>query len=318
MLLAALAGKGRILIEINWTSSTFAGVTVRKLRKQPMFPLFIDFLLIFLGALLQALSMALFYIPGNLAAGGVSGVAQLIGNATGWPVGTLYVVLNLPLLLLGWRYLGGRRFLVRTVFAVLVYSIAMNLLTLIVPVDGITVDPMLNALYGGVIGGVGVGLVLRGQGTTGGTDILVRLLNRWRGIPYSHTYIATDVVVVFAAGLSFGWTLALYAVVALYVGGVAAEFAAEGVRTTRTVIIITQHPQAVAQKVMTDLQRGVTMWSGLGMYSGQERQILFCIVSRAEVNPIKSIVHEADPQAFVVIGEAYEALGEGFKPLQPP
>ncbi len=283
-----------------------------------MFPLLLDYVLIFIGALLQALSMALFYIPGHLAAGGVSGVAQLIGNATGWSVGTLYVVLNLPLLLLGWRYLGGRRFLVRTVFAVLVYSFAMDLLALIVPANGITSDPMLNALYGGVIGGVGVGLVLRGQGTTGGTDILVRLLNRWRGIPYSHTYIATDVLVVFAAGLSFGWTLALYAVVALYVGGVAAEFAAEGVRTTRTVLIITRDPHAVAQRVMTDLQRGITMWSGVGMYSGQERQILLCIVSRAEVNPIKAIVHEADPQAFVVIGEAYEALGEGFKPLQPP
>lgn len=283
-----------------------------------MIALLRDYLLITSGALLQALSMALFYIPGKLAAGGVSGVAQLIGNATGWSVGTLYVVLNLPLLLLGWRYLGGRRFLLRTIFAVLIYSLAIDLLSRIVPANGLTSDPMLNALYGGVVGGVGVGLVLRGQGTTGGTDILVRVLNRWRGIPYSQTYIATDVLVVFAAGLSFGWTLALYAVVALYVGGVAAEFAAEGVRTTRTVMIITQNPQAVAQRVMTDLQRGVTMWSGLGMYSGQERQILFCIVSRAEVNPIKAIVHEADPQAFVVIGEAYEALGEGFKPLQPP
>jgi uncharacterized membrane-anchored protein YitT (DUF2179 family) len=288
-----------------------------KAEKQIMFTLLRDYVLIISGALLQALSMALFYIPGKLAAGGVSGIAQLIGNATGWSVGTLYVVLNLPLLLLGWRYLGKRRFLTRTIFAVLVYSLAIDLLSRIVPANGITSDPMLNALYGGVIGGVGVGLVLRGQGTTGGTDILVRLLSRWRGIPYSHTYIATDVLVVFAAGLSFGWTLALYAVVALYVGGVAAEFAAEGVRTTRTVIIITRDPQAVAQRVMTDLQRGVTMWSGLGMYSGQERQILFCIISRAEVNPIKSIVHEVDPQAFMVIGEAYEALGEGFKPLRP-
>jgi uncharacterized membrane-anchored protein YitT (DUF2179 family) len=125
------------------------------------------------------------------------------------------------------------------------------------------------------------------------------------------------VFVVFIAGLSFGWELALYAVVALYVGGIAAEFAAEGVRTTRTVLIITTNPQPVAQRVIDELQRGVTLWQGQGMYSGQERQILFCTVSRAEVNPIKAIVHEADPQAFVVIGEAYEALGEGFKSLRP-
>jgi uncharacterized membrane-anchored protein YitT (DUF2179 family) len=276
-----------------------------------------DYVLIFIGVLLQALSMVLFYIPGNLAAGGVSGIAQLIGNFTGWPIGTLYIALNVPLLALGWRYLGGRRFLARTVFAVLAYSVLMDVLTIVLPQNGLTSDSILNALYGGVIGGIGVGLVLRGQGTTGGTDILVRLLNIWRGIPYSQTYIATDVFVVFTAGLSFGWTLALYAVVAMYVGGIAAEFAAEGVRTTRTVMIITTNPQPVAERVLDELQRGVTMWQGVGMYSGQERQILFCAVSRAEVNPIKAIVHEADPQAFVMIGEAYEAFGEGFKSLKP-
>jgi uncharacterized membrane-anchored protein YitT (DUF2179 family) len=287
------------------------------MKDHHLFPLVRDYTLISFGIILQALSMVLFYIPGNLAAGGLSGIAQLIGNFTGWPVGTLYIVLNVPLLALGWKYLGGRRFLTRTIFAVLGYSIAMDLLAVVVPPGGLTSDLILNALYGGVIGGVGVGLVLRGQGTTGGTDILVRLLNNWRGIPYSQTYIATDLLVVFTAGLSFGWTLALYAVVAMYVGGIAAEFAAEGVRTTRTVLIISANPQPVAQRVIDELQRGVTMWQGLGMYSGQERQILFCTVSRAEVNPIKAIVHEADPQAFVVIGEAYEALGEGFKSLRP-
>ena len=282
-----------------------------------MFPLFRDSALIFIGVVLQALSMVLFYIPGKLAAGGISGVAQLISNFTGWPVGTLYIILNVPLLALGWRYLGGRRFLIRTIFAVLGYSIAMDVFTRLLPTNGLVSDSILNALYGGVIGGIGVGLVLRGQGTTGGTDILVRLLSIWRGIPYSQTYIATDVFVVFAAGLSFGWQLALYAVVALYVGGLAAEFAAEGVRTTRIVLIITTNPQPVAQRVIGELQRGVTVWQGIGMYSGQTRDVLFCTVSRAEVNPIKAIIHEADPQAFVVIGEAYEALGEGFKPLGP-
>ena len=287
------------------------------MKQHPFLPLVRDYTLITIGVILQALSMVLFYIPGNLAAGGLSGIAQLIGNFTGWPIGTLYIVLNVPLLALGWRYLGGRRFLTRTVFAVLSYSSIMDVLTVILPKNGLTSDSILNALYGGVIGGIGVGLVLRGQGTTGGTDILVRLLNIWRGIPYSQTYITTDVAVVMVAGLSFGWTLALYAIVAMYVGGIAAEFAAEGVRTTRTILIITTNPQPVAQRVLDELQRGITMWQGTGMYSGQERQILLCAVSRAEVNPIKAIVHEADPQAFVVIGEAYEAFGEGFKSLRP-
>ncbi len=106
------------------------------MKDHRLFPFIRDCILLLIGALLQSLSMALFYIPGHLAAGGVSGVAQLIGNATGWSVGTLYVFLNLPLLLLGWRYLGGRRFLLRTIFAVLVYSVAMDLLTRIGPANG--------------------------------------------------------------------------------------------------------------------------------------------------------------------------------------
>ena len=276
-----------------------------------------DFFLVFLGALIQALSMVLFYVPGKLAAGGVSGAAQIVNRFTGWPIGVLYIAFNVPLLLLGWRYLGGRRFLARTVFAVLAYSIGIDALTLIVPATGLTADPVLNVVYGGVIGGAGVGLVFRGRGTSGGTDILARLLGRWRGIPLSQSYLITDALVVLAAGLSFGWNLALYAVVALYISGVATELVSEGVRVVRTAMIVSTRPQAVAEKIMRDLQRGVTMWPGVGMYSGQERPVLFCAVTRAEVNPLKAIIREADPDAFVVIGEAHEALGEGFKPLRP-
>ncbi len=282
-----------------------------------MLALLRDYALAFLGALVQALSMVLFYVPGRLAAGGVSGAAQIVNRFTGWPIGVLYIAINVPLLLLGWRYLGGRRFLARTVFAVLVYSIGIDALTLIVPATGLTADPVLNVVYGGVIGGVGVGLVFRGRGTSGGTDILARLLGRWRGIPLSQSYLITDALVVLAAGLSFDWNLALYAVVALYISGVATELVSEGVRVVRTAMIVSTRPQAVAEKIMSDLQRGVTMWPGVGMYSGQERPVLFCAVTRAEVNPLKAIIHEADPDAFVVIGEAHEALGEGFKPLRP-
>jgi uncharacterized membrane-anchored protein YitT (DUF2179 family) len=280
-----------------------------------MFVLFRDYALILAGVVIQALSMVLFYIPANLAAGGVSGVAQLISNFTGWPIGLLYVALNVPLLALGWRHLGGRRFLARTVFAVIAYSAGLDMLTLALPKGGLTSEPILNVLYGGMLGGVGVGIVLRAQGTSGGTDVLALLLKRWRGIPLSHSYVMTDVLVVLAAGLSFGWDLALYAVVALYIGGVAAEFAAEGARVVRTAVIITGRPEEVGRQIMSGLQRGVTMWPGTGMYSGEPRQVLFCTVTRAELNPLKAIIREVDPSAFVVIGEAHEALGEGFKPL---
>jgi uncharacterized membrane-anchored protein YitT (DUF2179 family) len=277
-----------------------------------------DYTFILVGALIQALAMDLFLVPGHLAAGGVSGAAQIINKYTGWPIGVMIIAANIPLFWLGWRSLGGRRFMYRTVFAVVAYALLLDGLLFIPQVrHGLTPhDAFLNALYGGVLGGIGMGLVFRGQGTSGGTDILARLLGQWRGIPLSQSYLMTDALVVLLAGLSFSWDLALYALVSLYVSGLAAEVTAEGTGVVRTATIISANADAVGATIMRDLQRGVTAWPGVGLYSGQERRILFCAVSRAEIGQLKAIVHEADPNAFVVIGQAHEALGEGFKPLK--
>jgi len=273
-----------------------------------------DTLLILLGSLIQAVAMVLFMIPGKLAAGGVSGIAQIINRYTGWPIGVMIILFNLPLFYLGWRFLGGRRFLIRTFLAVMVYAALIDLLALYLPAN-LTGDSVLNALFGGVLMGTGMGLVFRAKGTTGGTDILARLLGKWRGIPLSESFLLTDTAVVLASGVAFSWTLALYAVVALYTSGLAAELASEGSGVVRAATIITEAPEAVADRIMRDLARGVTMWPGTGMYSGKERRVLYCAISRSEVNPLKEIIFEVDPCAFVVIGQAYEALGEGFKPL---
>ncbi len=274
-----------------------------------------DYALILIGCLVQAIAMDVFLIPARLAAGGVSGLAQIVSSVSGWPVGTLVLIMNVPLFLIGWRYLGGRRFLFRTVVTVVAYSLLVDALVPFLPKGGVTPEPILNAIFGGVIGGLGMGLVFRAQGTTGGTDILARLLGRWRGVPLSQSYLLTDTAIVFFAGLAFGWEAALFAVIALYVSGVAAELAAEGVGIVRAATIITAKPQAIADRVLADMERGVTGWAGTGMYSGEERHILFVAVSRSEVSQLKAIIHDADPSAFVVIGQAHEALGEGFKPL---
>jgi uncharacterized membrane-anchored protein YitT (DUF2179 family) len=273
-----------------------------------------DTVLIFLGATIQAVGMDLFLIPGKLAAGGVSGISQIVNRYTGWPIGVMIIVFNIPLFVLGWRFLGGRRFLVRTFLAVGVYAVLVDLLALYLP-PGLTGESVLNALFGGVFLGAGLGIVFRAKGTTGGTDILARLLGKWRGFPLSQSYLLTDTLVVIGSGLAFSWTLALYAVVALYVCGLAAELTSEGSGIVRSATIITDHPQEVGEKIMHELSRGVTAWEGTGLFSGKERRILFCVISRSEVNPLKEIIHEADPAAFVVIGQAHEALGEGFKPL---
>jgi uncharacterized membrane-anchored protein YitT (DUF2179 family) len=272
--------------------------------------------LIGLGALLQALAIRLFLVPSNLVNGGVSGLSQIIHYYTGWPIGLMVLIGNLPLFILGWRYLGGPRFAFRTAFAVVAFSLFTDLLVFFVPVQGLTTDLVLNALYGGVISGIGYGLVYRGRGTSGGTDILARMLNNWRGISLSQSYMLTDSAIMFLAGLSFSWENALYALVMLYISGVAAETVAQGSNVVRTALIITIDPQAVAKSIMEVMGRGITLIPARGGYTGADRTVLYCVVSRPEVAQIKALVREADPQAFMVIGQAHEVLGEGFVPLR--
>ncbi len=274
-----------------------------------------DAALIALGALLQALALRLFLIPANLASGGVSGLAQIIHHYTNWPIGVMILLGNMPLFILGWRYLGGPRFILRTALAVIVVSFFTDFLTLFLLPQGLTKDLVLNALYGGLISGVGFGLVYRGQGTSGGSDILVRILSHWRNVPISQSYLLTDSLIMFMAGLAFSWENALYALVMLYVSGLAAEAVTAGSNVLRTALIITYRPDEVANRILHEMERGVTVITARGAYTGEERTVLYCVVSRAEIAQIKTLVREADPRAFMVIGQAHEALGEGFRPL---
>ncbi len=276
-----------------------------------------DYIFILVGAVLQALAFFLFLIPAQLAAGGISGGAQIINKFTGWPIGTLVLIANIPLFVLGWRFLGGHRFFIRTIVASVLFSVVLDGLGLLLPdfAQGVTGDLWLNALYGAILGGIGGALVLRAQGTSGGTEILARLLSRRYGIPLTQSYMYTDGVVVFLSGLAFSWTQALYALIVVYVWGVVTDFFLEGQNVVRAATVITAKPELVAQKIMEELARGVTAWEGKGMYTGNGKKVLLCVVSRAEVVQLKALIHEADPDAFVVIGQVHEALGEGFKQL---
>jgi len=275
-----------------------------------------EYSFILLGAFIQALAMRLFLIPGQLVSGGISGAAQIINFYTGWPIGLMVLVGNIPLFLLGWRFLGGARFAIRTALAIAAFSFLTDFLALFIPAQGITQDNFLNALFGGVLLGVGLGLVYRGRGTSGGSDILGRILNSRFAIPISQSYLITDTIVVLAGGFTFGWEKALYGLVVIYVSGLAAEMASEGSSIFRAAIIITSAPEAVIAEITQTMERGVTILQGKGGYTGTDRPVLYCVVTRSEVNQLKELVHEADPAAFMVIGAAHEALGEGFRPLK--
>jgi uncharacterized membrane-anchored protein YitT (DUF2179 family) len=274
-----------------------------------------DYFLILCGALLQAISLRLFLVPASLASGGISGLSQIINHYTGFPIGVMVLIGNIPLFILGWRFLGGIKFAIRTAISVISFSFLADYLVPFLPANGITSDLFLNTLYGGLVSGVGYGLVYRGKATSGGSDILAKIINHWKGTSLSQSYLLTDTLVILLAGLTFNWERALYALALLYISGIAAETATQGVHAVRTVMIVTQEPQAVKEKILYELNRGVTIIPAQGGYSGRPITILYCVISRSEISLIKTFVKEADPNAFMVIGEAYEALGEGFKSL---
>ncbi len=287
-------------------------------------PIIRDYAVIIFSSLIQAVALRLFFVPANLASGGVSGISQLINHYTGWPIGLMVLIGNVPLFILGWRFLGGSKFAMRTAVAILTYSLFTDLLLKIplfvrysrILINDLHGDIFLNALYGAIIGGIGYGLVYRARGTSGGSDILARILNHWRGISMTQSYMMVDTGVILAAGFIFGWKQALYALITLYVSGIVSETVLEGGGTVRTAMIMTSNADAVSARIMEDLERGVTYLEGAGGYTGNSRPVLYCVISRAEVVTLKAIVHECDPEAFMVIGVAHEALGEGFKPLK--
>jgi uncharacterized membrane-anchored protein YitT (DUF2179 family) len=279
-----------------------------------------DYFVIALGALLQALAIHLFLVPGGLVNGGISGLAQIIYHKTGWPIGLMIFLGNVPLFVLGWRFLGGPRFALRTAFAVIAVSVFTDILGLLLPylpISYLPKEPVLFALYGGVISGVGYGLVYRSQGTSGGSDILARILNNWRGITISQSYLLTDSLIMFGGGLIYGIDNALFAIAMLYISGVAAEAVMDGSNVIRTALIITSAPKQVADLILSEMERGVTLIPATGAYTGAERTVLYCVITRSEEIQLKALVREADPKAFMVIGQAHEALGEGFKSWKP-
>ena len=274
-----------------------------------------DFLLIILGGLLQALALRTFLVPSLLVGGGISGLAQIFHYLWNLPIGVVTLLGYIPLFIIGWRFLGGPRFAVRTILAVFSYTVIVDILVELTGTAPITDDLLLNSLFGGILLGVGLGLVYLGQGTSGGTDILGRILNRRFGMSISLAYMVTDSFAVILAGFFFGWDRALYGLIMIYLSGVAADMTSQGTSVIREALIITDKTEEVVKAISDELGRGTTIIEAKGGYTQKDRPMIFCVVSAGEVIRLKTIVQETDPNAFMVVGHVNEALGEGFKPL---
>ena len=271
--------------------------------------------IITLGAVIYALAFDWFVAPNQIAMGGVTGLAQSV-TALGpvLPVGVLSILVNVPLFLAGWRLLGGR-LLVSSLYAMAVSSLAIDVIAWMHTFP--PMDPILATLYGGAGMGVGLGLVFSQGATTGGTDIIGKLLKlKFPWLPIGKLVMIPDMVVVILAAVVFGTVnAALYGLIQMYLLSKVMDMILYGWDTSRVAYIITDRWEETVQGLL-DMNRGVTLLQGKGAYTGAEKQVLLVAFRQREIVPIKRMLREIDPKAFFIVCDAHEILGEGFGDYQ--
>jgi len=273
----------------------------------------IDYLGIWAGVTLTALGLVWFLVPNKIAAGGVSGLAVVFYYIWHWPVAVTMLCFNVPLFL-ACLWVFGPRYGAKTLFGAGFVSIMVDFWQRVVHLVPLTRDPLLASLYGGVLAGVGMGLAFRFRGTTGGTDMAAQLINKFTGLSIGHALMLMDGIVIVLAGIAFGSAeLALYALIAIVITSKAVDMILEGLNYAKAALIISERSDEIALKILKDLQRGATGLLGRGLYSGKDKQVILCVISRAEVIRLKELVKQIDPVAFIIITDVYEVLGEGFK-----
>ncbi len=283
-----------------------------KLRgKFHQFDVVMAYIQIVLGCLIGGLAYPLFLVPNSIAPGGLSGLAMVLNHLFHWPVGMTSLIMNIPLFLLGYKAM-GRVFVWRSLVATVIFSLSIDLIKL----PAMTVDPLLGTLYGGLLLGVGLGLILRGGATTGGTDMIARMVHsRMPFITVGVFLLMIDCLVVILAGVVMGTSEGLYAMISIFISSKVIDMVMAGFSSNKACFIITKQWDAVTRQILRDMDRGVTQLTARGAYSGEERPVVLCVASRQEVARLKDIVREADENAFMFVTEAHEALGEGFSKL---
>lgn len=268
-----------------------------------------EYFMMALGTVSMALSVNLFLGPNGIAPGGVSGLAVVMYGLFMIPIYISNLAINIPLFIFGARYL-GKKTAIRTLFATLAFTISLKY----IPYINFTKDLLLASVFGGVLMGIGLGIIFYFGGTTGGTDLAGAILNKFfPHIKLSSFMMGIDVVVVILAGfVEKAAEISLYSIISLYISIKVMDMILEGPIYSKAFYIITNKSEEVADELMLKLDRGVTALKGKGMYTKEEKDVLLCVVSRAEFNRVKEIVNEKDPDAFIMIAEMMEVVGEGF------
>lgn len=278
-------------------------------------PWYVDYLFIFMGTGIMALAIQCIFEPIGLVTGGFSGIAIIIRKMTagivegGVPLWLTNLALNVPVFIAA-LIIKGRKFLGRTVIGTVLLSFWLYVIPQVDLTQG---DYMLSAVFGGVITGIGIGFVLLAKATTGGTDMVSALIQKYvRHYSVVQILQVIDGMVVLAGLYVFGLKPALYAIVAIFIASKVSDALMEGMKYSKAAFIITDYYKEIADAIMTQLDRGLTGLDATGMYSGDKKTVLYCVVSKKEIVELKDIVAKIDPKAFVIVTDAREVFGEGF------
>ena len=269
----------------------------------------LDLLGIAAGSLLLAAAVQGIMIPARLLTGGLTGLAIVLEFVFKIDVWVWYAVLNIPLLIAGYKYV-SRRFIIYSIFGAAVLTFFLAVLKSIN--WGIN-DLFLAAVFGGVLTGIGTGLIFRSKGSTGGADIIAVIIHRFWGFSIGQTFLVFNVVVLSSSLLVFNFEKTLYAAVAIYIASKVMDTVVTGVETTRTAMIISRQNKDIAGEIINNLQRGCTYLEARGAYTNEERQIVLVTVAKTQLPALKEIVFALDQQAFIIINETIEAFGQGFR-----
>ncbi|WP_442951601.1 YitT family protein [Paenibacillus sp. GYB004] len=266
-------------------------------------------ILIFLGAASVSVGLEIFLVPNNIIDGGVVGISIISKYLTGLPLGLFLTLLNLPFLFIGYKSI-GKTFALSTLYGVLVMSAGTTLLH---PVEPLTMDPLLAAVFGGIIVGIGVGLVIRAGGSLDGTEIVAILLYKRSPFSVGQIVMFFNFFILGSAGFVFGWDRAMYSLIAYYIAFKMIDIVMAGFDESKSVWIISEKYRELGDALLDRLGRGVTYLRGEGAYTGDDKQVIFCVVTRLEEAKLKAVVEEIDPGAFLAVGNIHDVMGGQFK-----
>ena len=287
---------------------------------------FLDYGMITIGSLIMAVGYVFFITPHKIVPGGVYGIGIIVYYMTkgmafwpdGFPIGLFSLLINIPLMYIGVKLLGPR-FGVKTVYGLVLSSVLMDLITWMRAVGDAPLvnDILLSCIFGGVLSGIGLGFIFKAKATSGGSDIVAMIFTKYTRIPIGQMLIWVDSTIVLVGLAAFkDWQIPLYSMIVIYIAGRAVDLILEGANYNKALIIISDKHEDIRQKIIFDLGRGGTYLKGVGMYTNEEKYIIFTVVSRREVAILEAHINLVDPKAFITIMDASEILGEGFQSLK--